>query len=388
MTDKTKPNLIAYTHAPATSPGVQGLHIMLFKALEAFSREYNVFVLCRNRETYEFYQQRFLPTQPEINLIPVPDNLKLKDSDLPFDQNLYEFGLMEDTIDKAVEGRIDKVFWFWPGMKIVTPESRIKEVYDGLSDGRFQHRTIAVNDVIDGSVVQQAEMLYSVIKYKPRFIYRVGDYTEPHIEKLINYPMKLVSYYPNTKLGHQKIHDAEWFHFSDFPVPAEKIYDFIFGYTVEIPERAYLSDFCFEHIKQNDKVKLYVKDKHFSKHSPINTQLKSDEYFDKLRYAKFSLIAPSTDFTELSLNRVYEDLVRRCVPIFMRTVQYWMAFDDEINHFIKENLVYNEDIYPTLNEFIETLDYEKLLSQFFEFDQIKKLQDRGWLYNMLIAEIE
>jgi hypothetical protein len=34
-----------------------------------------------------------------------------------------------------------------------------------------------------------------------------------------------------------------------------------------------------------------------------------------------------------------------------------MAFDDEINHFIKENLVYDEDKFSTINKFISTLDY-------------------------------
>jgi hypothetical protein len=45
-------------------------------------------------------------------------------------------------------------------------------------------------------------MLYSVTKHKPSFIYRVGDYTEPHIEKAVNYPMKLMSFYPNKKYKH------------------------------------------------------------------------------------------------------------------------------------------------------------------------------------------
>lgn len=350
---------------------------MLFKALEAFSKEYEIYVLCRTVQTYQFYQERFLSSQPYVNVISVPDNIS---------NNEYQFGLVEAEINKI--GKIDKAFWFWPGMKIACPESRLKEAYDNLVSGKWLNQKIQIADDVDGSVVQQAEMLYSVIKQNPSFVYRVGDYTEPHIHELTGYPMKLLSYYPNSKLGHQKIHDAEWFHFSDKIEHTEKKYDFIFGYTVEIPERAYLSDFCFEHIVQNDKVKLFVKDKHFSKYAPINTQLASDKYFDLLRYSKFSLIAPSTDFTELSLNRVYEDLVRGCVPIFMRTVQYWMAFPEEICHFIKENLVYDEDKFKTLNEFIETLDYEKLYQQFMNFDLIKSYQDRDLLQNMLLKEIE
>jgi len=298
----------------------------------------------------------------------------------------YVFGKVEDVISKEV-GAVDKVFWFWPGMSIVTPEERIKEAYDKLVSGEWSRKSISIKDKIDGAVVQQAEMLYSVIKSSPKFIYRVGDYTEPHIERVISYPMKLVSYYPNEKLGHTKIHDTEWLHFSNKIPEAPKDYDFIFGYTVEIPERAYLSDFCFEHVKQNDKAKLFVKDKHFSKHAPINTQLKSDEYFDMLRYAKFSLIAPSTDPAEVSLNRVYEDISRRCLPIFMKSVQYWKAFDDEVNDLIRDNLVYDEDKFPFLNDFIATLDHEKLVNRFLSCKMVKKLYEREALKQMILKEI-
>lgn len=373
-----KKNLITYTHAPATSPGVQGLHIMLFKILECFERDYNIFVLCRTKECYNYYKSTFGINARHITLIDVPDNMT--DSE-------YTFGLMEENIRKKVD-HIDKVFWFWPGMKIVTPEERIKEVYDGLCSNELIGKTISIKDRIDGSVVQQAEMLYTILKDRPRFIYRVGDYTEPHIENIIDYPMRLVSYYPSKERGHEKIHDAEWLHFSDKIPQAPKLYDFIFGYTVEIPERAYLSDFCFTHIKQNDKFKLYVKDKHFSKYAPINTQLESDKYFNMLRYAKFSLIAPSTDPDEVSVNRVYEDIARRCIPIFMKTVKYWKAFDEEMNEFIKNNLVYDEDIYPCFNDFIASLNYEKLYADLMECKLLKSFQNREYLYNMILEETE
>ena len=370
-----KPKLVAYTHAPI-SPGIQGLHIMLFRLLEVLKQEHDVFVLCRSQECYDFYQQRFASQYPDIHVLPVPKN---------HDRTKYTFGVLEDMLDYEV-GKVDKALWFWPGMKIATPEALLKDVYDGLCQGKYNEKTVDFEKEADIPVVQQAEMLYSVIKHSPKFIYRVGDYTEPHIHEITNYPMKLLSYYPNKELGHTKIHDSELLHFID-PIPeAEKLYDFVFGYTVEIPERAYLSDFCFGHIHQNDKFKLFVKDKHFSKWAPINTQLSSDEYFDKLRYAKFSLIAPSTDPTELSLNRVYEDMTRRCVPIFMKNVQYWKGFDAEVNEFIKQNLVYDEEKFPVFNDFIATLDYEKLIERLLSFDMFKKFRDKSWLYAKILEE--
>lgn len=379
MFKMSKKNLIAYIHAPCTSPNVQGLHMMLFKTLEAFSKKYNIFVLCRNKQTYQFYSEHYLQSQPYIKLVDVPVNVI---------GNSYQLGMVESEIDRAVDGKIDKVFWFFPGLKSVVPEERLREIYSGLCNGTLTGTTIKVKSQNDADVVQQAEMLYSVVKHKPSFIYRVGDYTEPHIENIVSYPMKLLSFYPSRKYHHQKIHDTEWFHFSEPLAQKEKLYDFVFGYTVEIPERAYLSDFCMKHVNQNEKVKLFVKDKHYSKYAPIDTQLPTDEYFKLIEQSKFSLIAPSTDATELSLNRVYEDISRRCLPIFMRSVQYWMAFDEELCHFIKENLVYDEDKFPTINAFISTLDYDKLLAQLFEFSQIKTLMNRELLLETLLKEIE
>lgn len=374
----TKQNLIAYTHAPC-SPGIKGLHIMLFKLLQCLEAEYNIYVLCRSRECYDYYMDVFHKQHPNMKIIePVLNQI----------DTTYKFGMLEEQINNVVEGKIDKALWFWPGMSSVTPEELIKDVYDKLCVGTYRTGdVIQLEKEMDGPVVQQAEMLYSVIKHNPHFVYRVGDYTEPHIERIINYPMTLLSYYPNEELGHTKIHDSELLHFSEPIEEAEKKYDFIFGYTVEIPERAYLSDFCFEHIKQNDKVKLFVKDKHFSKYAPINTQLRSDEYFDLLRYAKFSLIAPSTDPAEVSVNRVYEDIARRCVPIFMKDVQYWKAFDDELNAFIRDNLVYDEDKYPYLNDFIDTLDHQKLVEGFLNCKMIKQFMTPGWLHDKVLEEV-
>lgn len=258
----TKPNLIAYTHAPC-SPGIKGLHIMLFKLLQCLEAEYNIYVLCRSRECYDYYNEVFKPIHPNMTIIePVLNQIDC----------IYRVGLIDERINATVNGKIDKVLWFWPGMSSVTPEELIGDVYNKLvSEEYVSDMLIELEKESDGVVVQQAEMLYSVIKHKPHFVYRVGDYTEPHIERVIDYPMTLLSYYPNESMTHSKIHDSELLHFSEPIEDAEKIYDFIFGYTVEIPERAYLSEFCFEHIKQNDKVKLFVKDKHFSKYAPINT---------------------------------------------------------------------------------------------------------------------
>lgn len=377
--DKMK-NLIAYCHAPV-SLNIHGVHMMFFDVLDVLAKKFNIYVLSRSKDTYDYYKNELAKRcKNKITLIRAAEN--------SVGEN-YQFGLIKDEIDKSIDGKIDSAFWFSSGLINVTPEDVIKDVYDRLSNGEIRHGMTKAYRRGLHPVVQEAEMLYEVLKHKPKFNYRVVDYTEPHIEKITGYPMKLLCFYDDKSRGHHKIHDGEHMHFCSNKIKhAEKIYDFVFGYTVEIPERAYLSDFCMTKVVQNDKFKLFVKDKYYSKYSPIDTQLPSEEYFDKLRYAKFSLIAPSTDPNEVSLYRIYEDISRRCIPIFMKTVKYWKVFDYELCAFIRDNLVFDEHKYKTINDFIGTLDYDKLIDELMNCKMIKSFYDKDLIEQKLLDEVE
>lgn len=376
-----KPNLVCYCHAPV-SPNVQGLHLSLFRLIDAFKIEYNVHVVSRSLECYEFYQKRFKSLYPDVNFVSVPNNVS---------ENIYTVGLLEDVIDREV-GRVDYAFWFSAGLVSVTPEKMMKYAYTDIKNGFFKDpengSKILLQNNQDGPVIYEAELLHSVLKHNPVFNYRVVDYTEPHIHEITGYPMKLLSFYPNKDLGHIKFHDTEMLHFTQTHTGShDKTTEFIFGYTVEIPERAYLSDFCFEHIKTNDQFKLYVKDKYFSKYSPINTALSTDEYFEALKHTKFTFNAPSTDPNEVSMYRIYEALARRCIPIFMKTVQYKKAFDDEVNSIIEQYLIYDEDKYPVFNDFVATLDYDMLIEKLLNCRMFVECMDSEKMTKLVLEEI-
>ena len=199
--------------------------------------------------------------------------------------------------------------------------------------------------------------------------------------------MTKLSYYATPELSHYKFHDSELFFVSDLKDPVEKTMDFMFGFTVEIPERAYMTEFAKTHIEENDKFKLFIKDKYYSKYAPIDTTLQSDKYYDLLRYAKFSLVAPSTNPSQLSLYRVYDDLAARCIPLFMKNVQYWKGFEDDVNDYIKKNLIYDEDKWPKLNDFVATLDYDKIYSELMNLPSMKRNFDKDWIYGKILEEI-
>ena len=70
----------------------------------------------------------------------------------------------------------------------------------------------------------------------------------------------------------------------------------------------------------------------------------------------------------------------------MKSVQYWKGFDAEVNEFIKQNLVYDEEKFPVFNDFIATLDYEKLIERLLSFDMFKKFRDKSWMYAKILGE--
>ena len=107
-----------------------------------------------------------------------------------------------------------------------------------------------------------------------------------------------------------------------------------------------------------------------------------------MRHAKFSLIAPSTNPTELSLYRVYDDLAARCIPLFMKNVQYWKGFDADMIQFIQKHLIYDEETFPSLNDFIATLDYDKLFEEIMNLESMKKICNKEWIYTKILEEIE
>ena len=380
MIDISKQNLVCYSHPPV-SIGVQFIHRELFHLINVFKQKYNVFVVSRSQECFDFYQQRFAPLHPEVNFIPVPKNVD--------EEDWYTMGLLDDEIEKSTHGKIDKVFVFSAGMSAVTPENLIHFYYNMMKSNSLVHgNTIQLKKEIEQPTFYEAEFLYSTLKHNPKFYHRVVDYTEPHIDKATGYPTKLLSYYATPELNHNKFHDSELFFVSDIKEPVEKTLDFLFAFSVEIPERAYMTEFAKEHIEENEKFKLCIKDKYYSKYAPIDTTMQSDKYYDLLRYAKFSLVAPSTNPTELSLYRVYDDLAARCIPLFMKNVQYWKGFEDDVNEFIKNNLIYDEEKWPKLNDFIATLDYEKLYSDLMNIPSMKRNFDKEWIYNKILEEID
>lgn len=96
------------------------------------------------------------------------------------------------------------------------------------------------------------------------------------------------------------------------------------------------------------------------------------EYYEEQARAKFTLAPPATVITEISTERIYDAIVRDCFPIFMKITDYRKVFKEDFCKFIDKWLVYDEEKYATVNDFIKTLDYSKILA---DFKKVKSIQD-------------
>lgn len=376
-----KEKLVCYCQPPI-SKGVQFIHAEMFNIINVLKTKFDVYVVARSRECYEWYLERFGCKHDDITFIEIPKNLN---------SSIYTCGLLDNIINNTIN-HIDRVFIFSAGMEIVTPFNKLQYVYNNFKNNiyTYNEKIDLAKEHIDAAIYHEAEFLWSIIKHSPKIYNRVVDYTEVDIEKCTGYPMKKFFYYTTPELekeGFHKIHDSELFFLEGYNDTYEKTLDFMYGWTVEIPERAYLSDFCFSHITQTDKVKLFCKDKYFSKYAPITTQLDSDEYYKVVASAKFSFIAPSTTPQNVPVFRIYEDLSMKTIPIFMKTVQYYKAFEKDLCEFISKNLIYDEDIEPDFNKFLYSLNYNELWDGLMSCKSLKQCLNKNYIYSKILEEL-
>ena len=124
----------------------------------------------------------------------------------------------------------------------------------------------------------------------------------------------------------------------------EKIFDFTFGYTVLTKSR---SDFDIDYLinkftENNLKSNFYIKDKF----KDIDTFITKDEYLEKIKQSKFTLIIPSYDKNTFSIFRYQESIMNGCIPLILDS-----CYLDEVkkDFYIPINIICN------INNIIDTI---------------------------------
>ena len=142
-----------------------------------------------------------------------------------------------------------------------------------------------------------------------------------------------------------------------------------------VNSRKYLSDFVQKFIVEDDKVKIHCQDK-FWNGGKRDDLIPVEEYYYEQQIAKYTLAPPATVIDEVSTERIYDALVHDCLPIVMQQTNYKKVFKKDFCDFIESNLVFDETKFKTVNDFIASLDYDKLIKQ------LKSVKSVNELYNI------
>jgi hypothetical protein len=133
----------------------------------------------------------------------------------------------------------------------------------------------------------------------------------------------------------------------------EKNFDFTFGYTVLTKSR---SDFDIEYLmntaKENNlNCNFYIKDKF----KDIDSFITKDEYLEKIKESKYTLIIPSYDKRTFSIFRYQESIMNGCIPLILDT-----CYLDEVKNdfYIPINIICNID---NISEKIRDINYEETI---------------------------
>ena len=178
-------------------------------------------------------------------------------------------------------------------------------------------------------------------------------------------------YFPFVEYGHIYKHDIK--------IP-EKEYDFVFaGSTVSnIKHYRYkaikiLLEMKNEFKKEGLKHKLFVK----SKSLGIDTSITAFEYNDNyILKSKYTLVLPGFNEKEFSVNRFWEALLRKTIPLIAKRANYEQAFIKEFPILLKK--IKKHDLIVSRKNLIhkiKSLDYKKIIDDLTNCEDFKKLKD-------------
>lgn len=341
--------------------------LTLFKMLKIVDSQYDIVLIAKNKKQQKYFKE---------NLVDLPNIKHVLLENITYFENdkkdfYYDCNAVKNQLAEKV-GKCD-IFYIFSSIGMI-PTKLVTSFYKDLTT----KSRIKVTFHSNVGYIYSVDLVRSIQEvFKPKVFSQINDYNEPNLDKLFNgYPVQMLGFYDEfDKGGYKHSYNVEYDKFTQLPEKLEKTLDFTFGYLMMVNNRKYLSDFVQKYIVENDKVKIHCQDK-FWKGGKRDDLIPVAEYYHEQQLAKYTLAPPATAISEVSTERIYDALVRDCLPIFMKCTNFRKVFKDDFCEFIEKNLVFDEDKYSSLNDFIDSLDYEKLIV---DFRKVQSIQD---LYNI------
>lgn len=224
-----------------------------------------------------------------------------------------------------------------------------------------------------------------ISKYRPKIKQVIVDYMEVRFDALYDNCI-IFGNYKDKSNRTKTMYLFENFLFRKGIVERNKVFKFYFGYSAMTMKRKYLSKIISENVVENEKFKITCKDK-FWKDMGRKDIVNQTEYYDLISKTEFSLIAPAYDANEVSYIRILECLSRNCIPIILSNVQIEKCFNNfkDLFQFYKDNnLFYDINSGMSINDFINKLNYDKLIMELNELKTLKRFKDRSFMRERLL----
>ena len=357
---------VAYSSMPVNKVTPR-CFLTLFKMLKIVSKKYDVVLIAKNKKQMKYFKENLvdLPTVKHV----------LFDATTYYENDKKDFYYDCNALRKQLRDKLPScdVFYLFSSIGMI-PTKMVTKTYEDLCNkDRIKvtfHSNVGYMFSVDLARSIQEE-------YKPRMFSQINDYNEPNIDKMFNgYPVTMLGFYDESdKGGYAHSYNVEYDKFTQKLDRLDKTLDFTFGYLIMVNSRKYLSDFVQKFIVEDDKVKIHCQDK-FWNGGKRDDLIPVEEYYYEQQIAKYTLAPPATVIDEVSTERIYDALVRDCLPIFMKQTNYKKVFKKDFCDFIESNLVFDETKFKTVNDFIASLDYDKLIKQ------LKSVKSVNELYNI------
>ncbi len=358
---------VAYSPMPVNKVTPRCFNTM-FKMLRIVGTKYNVVLIAKNKKQLKYYKESIGDSVKNIEYV-------LFGACTHYENDGKDFYYDSDALQKQMKSKLKScdVFYMFSSIGMI-PKSLLNGSYRDLK-AKDKIKVTFHSNVGTIFTVDLARIIIN--EFKPRFFSQINDYNEPNIDGFFDgYPVTMLGFYDESdKGGYKHSYNVEYDKFTQLPEKLPKTIDFTFGYLMMVASRKYLSDFVQDKIVETDKVKIHCQDK-FWRGGKRDDLIPVAEYYEEQARSKFTLAPPATVITEISTERIYDALVRDCFPIFMKITDYRKVFKEDFCKFIDKWLVFDEDKFATINDFIKTLDYDKILA---DFKKVKSIQD---LYNI------
>ena len=219
---------------------------------------------------------------------------------------------------------------------------------------------------------------------REKAFYRLFDYWEVcDYTRLCGRPVQVLGLYDDPSFTHRDLEvpikycpDIDYYKYvvEQPKLPSKKLRLFTFGYCIGAYRPDSQNKWCNEKLVYSAKDKIYVYRKHVIDGKKLNSLIPVKEYYNRIAQSKFTFVIPSTLTSEVSVIRVNESIRRNCIPLFKDDNRIEKVYSAETCRFIRQNLVYDETRYKTVNDFVKALEprYDELLKQVYELDFVKR----------------